>query len=217
MHISIAGRETAMTPDGSVVWERHEQADGVLYLPPDAPQEHANLVLYPPSGSEIGRGNSGGRVYETDSSCTPALLVKEFSEPTVQDGNITGEPGGLPTLRADVMLTAGLARIKQTGAWRFRGAEIFGAFVLQDPAPTHRGSSGLLHARWLMRRAMPVAGIDPYEHMEYKCRAGYYAFLRDETSSVYVLADPTAKPTLPNSLHRRKLYTRALLSVGSNQ
>ena len=211
MLCSISGREVPITPSGSITWESVGLPEGTLYLPTEGDNlEVGRLLQSGAVGDLIASGKSGGNVYEAPTGSDPGLVIKEFT-PRIICNEDTADRGGISSLRANVMLAAGLNALEQRrGAWRIEGVPILGALVMHEGAkdPT-------IHARWIMRKIshagqyasdfMPVVSQQMMVDSKGNAQIKYGRTIK-----------PGHRPLMPSPKKRHNLYEEAMTAANGS-
>lgn len=211
--LAVSGRDVLMTPSG-ITWEATPLEVGTLYLPgldEEADLHTAELLKNDPRGELLGEGKNGGSVYLPPEGEPQDLVIKEFGERIVCMQDIANR-GDLATMRANFMLAFGLDTLDQSkAAWRFQGVKLLGALTFNSGHAPRAG----LHARWVMKRVMPVDNALTSDYMP----TGYHDMVMDNNGALregrFRARKAPEKPSMPSVKKRQTLYAQALEAAGA--
>lgn len=201
-----------LTPDGTLEWRAiaFPNSNATLFLPGIHPAQEAelgDLLLSGQKGQQLYDGESGSGIYESPLNPN-SVVIKEFNSRIIDNSDVA-ERGQLPTLRAHVLLAAGLDKINQSGPWRIRGVQVLGAFMMHNTEGATE--SGVLHARWAMERLHPQEGANTEDYMPQERSTGLNDFVTGQER--VDIKSPRLQPALPSYALRHHLYNRAIAEV----
>lgn len=201
-----------LTPDGTLEWRAIAFPDSkaTLFLPGVHPAQEAelgDLLISGQKGPKLHAGESDGGIYESPLNPN-GVVLKEFKSKIIDYSDVA-ERGQLTTLRAHVLLAAGLDKINQRGPWRIRGVRVFGALMMRDIEGTTE--PGVLHARWAMERLHLQEGANTEDYMPQERSTGLIDFVTGEER--VDIKRPRLQPALPSYALRHHLYNRAIAEV----